>query len=164
MTMKAYGIPYYTQEQEERIVDAILEHNRRAEYQAQLRRELNILIAQRNEVVYAPSNYLVLRSDDPNDAVGEEIRRVIVRVKWKVFGRGYVCIFSNPGGLRNHTIDFFDQKKFPIYLYQDLVQLIDKRSEEHTSELQSRFDLVCRLLLEKKKKTHTIKYIIKICL
>src|SRR5699024_925261 len=27
----------------------------------------------------------------------------------------------------------------------------DLRSEEHTSELQSRFDLVCRLLLEKKK-------------
>src|SRR5205809_1925938 len=46
------------------------------------------------------------------------------------------------------------------------------RSEEHTSELQSRLHLVCRLLLEKKKKknkkklnnkapqskTHTIKY------
>src|SRR5207249_10981670 len=29
-----------------------------------------------------------------------------------------------------------------------------ERSEEHTSELQSRFDLVCRLLLEKKKKTN----------
>src|SRR5699024_12667287 len=29
------------------------------------------------------------------------------------------------------------------------------RSEEHTSELQSRFDLVCRLLLEKKKKRHS---------
>src|SRR2546421_8747269 len=28
------------------------------------------------------------------------------------------------------------------------------RSEEHTSELQSRSDLVCRLLLEKKKKNH----------
>src|SRR2546421_9294730 len=28
------------------------------------------------------------------------------------------------------------------------------RSEEHTSELQSRSDLVCRLLLEKKKKKH----------
>src|SRR6266496_6678868 len=28
----------------------------------------------------------------------------------------------------------------------------DDRSEEHTSELQSRRDLVCRLLLEKKKK------------
>src|SRR5699024_12025942 len=31
-------------------------------------------------------------------------------------------------------------KKYPV-----------TRSEEHTSELQSRFDLVCRLLLEKKK-------------
>src|SRR5699024_12405368 len=30
-----------------------------------------------------------------------------------------------------------------------------KRSEEHTSELQSRFDLVCRLLLEKKKITES---------
>src|SRR2546422_4253782 len=29
------------------------------------------------------------------------------------------------------------------------------RSEEHTSELQSRLHLVCRLLLEKKKKTQT---------
>src|SRR2546422_1140773 len=31
-----------------------------------------------------------------------------------------------------------------------------KRSEEHTSELQSRLHLVCRLLLEKKKKTDRI--------
>src|SRR2546421_9734754 len=31
----------------------------------------------------------------------------------------------------------------------------DPRSEEHTSELQSRSDLVCRLLLEKKKNTST---------
>src|SRR5699024_12795148 len=30
------------------------------------------------------------------------------------------------------------------------------RSEEHTSELQSRFDLVCRLLLEKKKERKQI--------
>src|SRR2546430_7353735 len=29
-----------------------------------------------------------------------------------------------------------------------------KRSEEHTSELQSQSNLVCRLLLEKKKKKH----------
>src|SRR5207248_8027226 len=31
------------------------------------------------------------------------------------------------------------------------------RSEEHTSELQSPYDLVCRLLLEKKKKKKKIK-------
>src|SRR2546422_4571405 len=33
-------------------------------------------------------------------------------------------------------------------------QLLESRSEEHTSELQSRLHLVCRLLLEKKKKKH----------
>src|SRR5699024_12446550 len=41
-------------------------------------------------------------------------------------------------------------------LSEELKQALAKaaaalRSEEHTSELQSRFDLVCRLLLEKKK-------------
>src|SRR2546421_8131904 len=34
----------------------------------------------------------------------------------------------------------------------DLTALLLLRSEEHTSELQSRSDLVCRLLLEKKKQ------------
>src|SRR2546429_2712468 len=33
-------------------------------------------------------------------------------------------------------------------------QLAQDRSEEHTSELQSRLHLVCRLLLEKKKQNH----------
>src|SRR2546427_10300029 len=33
------------------------------------------------------------------------------------------------------------------------VPLLRQRSEEHTSELQSQSNLVCRLLLEKKKKT-----------
>src|SRR5699024_12442010 len=45
-------------------------------------------------------------------------------------------------------------KKMPefevIYLFRYLVSSRLVRSEEHTSELQSRFDLVCRLLLEKK--------------
>src|SRR5437773_8762392 len=39
--------------------------------------------------------------------------------------------------------------------------LVAARSEEHTSELQSHHDLVCRLLLEKKKrqrKTHRQRY------
>src|SRR5574342_1366007 len=35
-------------------------------------------------------------------------------------------------------------------------QLLEQRSEEHTSELQSPPDLVCRLLLEKKKSTTPI--------
>src|SRR5699024_12592942 len=40
--------------------------------------------------------------------------------------------------------------KLPVCVLYGFVMML--RSEEHTSELQSRFDLVCRLLLEKKKK------------
>src|SRR5438067_12856853 len=40
----------------------------------------------------------------------------------------------------------FGAARFPHRIRKEL------RSEEHTSELQSRFDIVCRLLLEKKKK------------
>src|SRR5207249_10179915 len=38
------------------------------------------------------------------------------------------------------------------------------RSEEHTSELQSRFDLVCRLLLEKKKILRTSLWSLRLAL
>src|SRR3989449_3553976 len=42
------------------------------------------------------------------------------------------------------------------------VEWAETRSEEHTSELQSRLHLVCRLLLEKKKKkTHKCNSVIK---
>src|SRR5260370_2432023 len=49
----------------------------------------------------------------------------------------------------------------------DVVQLLNRRaleerSEEHTSELQSHLNLVCRLLLEKKKKKKTARLHIKI--
>src|SRR5260221_10988636 len=37
-------------------------------------------------------------------------------------------------------------------------EFVDGRSEEHTSELQSHSDLVCRLLLEKKKKKKMVAY------
>src|SRR5260370_14656411 len=38
---------------------------------------------------------------------------------------------------------------------QIILESLTPRSEEHTSELQSHLNLVCRLLLEKKKKRHT---------
>src|SRR2546429_6159131 len=43
----------------------------------------------------------------------------------------------------------------PMMKVDDGPALARSRSEEHTSELQSRLHLVCRLLLEKKKKTTT---------
>src|SRR5438105_10585518 len=39
-----------------------------------------------------------------------------------------------------------------LYEVEDILLGLETRSEEHTSELQSRVDLVCRLLLEKKKE------------
>src|SRR5690625_6246607 len=44
-----------------------------------------------------------------------------------------------------------DKQKGVTYYFNQLLFLLDFRSEEHTSELQSRGHLVCRLLLEKKK-------------
>src|SRR3712207_8088228 len=40
----------------------------------------------------------------------------------------------------------------PVAFYEGMAREAARRSEEHTSELQSRQYLVCRLLLEKKKK------------
>src|SRR2546427_5707484 len=43
-------------------------------------------------------------------------------------------------------------------LPERIVFLVQARSEEHTSELQSQSNLVCRLLLEKKKKKKIKKF------
>src|SRR2546422_2721796 len=51
-------------------------------------------------------------------------------------------------GLR-HAADVLRRPVFGAGVVED----DDPRSEEHTSELQSRLHLVCRLLLEKKKQT-----------
>ena len=48
----------------------------------------------------------------------------------------------------------------PVALYEGLNLEGESRSEEHTSELQSRRNLVCRLPLEKKKTTHPTPSII----
>src|SRR3712207_8391357 len=54
--------------------------------------------------------------------------------------------------------DIFDHHESELARQPGRLQLLDdahQRSEEHTSELQSRQYLVCRLLLEKKKKLKT---------
>src|SRR5699024_12244688 len=55
--------------------------------------------------------------------------------------------YSSPSSLRGSVV------QLPWSAASSSV-LVRPRSEEHTSELQSRFDLVCRLLLEKKKKDY----------
>src|SRR5690606_41768202 len=52
----------------------------------------------------------------------------------------------NQEGLYRHFATIADEGGLPVVVY---------RSEEHTSELQSREKLVCRLLLEKKNQFHS---------
>src|SRR2546422_3499160 len=55
------------------------------------------------------------------------------------------------------TADFLVCTRCGIYVAAVMEEGSGSRSEEHTSELQSRLHLVCRLLLEKKKnKVHSI--------
>src|SRR5437870_9382999 len=60
---------------------------------------------------------------------------------------------SELGNLLRNLNPLNDQQERSIFFFCN--SLI--RSEEHTSELQSRGHLVCRLLLEKKKNKHKIK-------
>src|SRR5438034_5680488 len=60
---------------------------------------------------------------------------------------------------RTNTIAILIRARTIISLSSRSCRAASRRSEEHTSELQSHSDLVCRLLLEKKKKKK-IKYII----
>src|SRR2546421_3936065 len=55
--------------------------------------------------------------------------------------------------LRNQLLPFQGVGDKPGFTSPVAYPATKDRSEEHTSELQSRSDLVCRLLLEKKKKT-----------
>src|SRR5687768_14089588 len=78
-----------------------------------------------------------------------------------------IAIFLAPGADALETADTVKAqveemaKSFPAgyrYAYAyDTTDFIKLRSEEHTSELQSRLHLVCRLLLEKKKKNNNTK-------
>src|SRR5206468_12319901 len=70
---------------------------------------------------------------------------------------------SSPSGLRvlmrpSCGRRFSTTSMRPRILMREVIATITEngtwRSEEHTSELQSRSDLVCRLLLEKKNKHH----------
>src|SRR5699024_4820095 len=96
---------------------------------------------------------------------------VVTQVKTEE-NEGYAAIQVGYGDIREKLVNkpekgHFDKAGVPVKRFlkefrfenaaeyevgQEIKADIFARSEEHTSELQSRFDLVCRLLLEKKKK------------
>src|SRR3989449_4934208 len=59
----------------------------------------------------------------------------------------------------DRIVDVFpaaEKEMIRAMISESIRAIIAQRSEEHTSELQSRLHLVCRLLLEKKKKNQQI--------
>src|SRR2546430_5425206 len=70
------------------------------------------------------------------------------RVRSPVLGRGLRCDLRHAGrGVRQNRWPAFDGRAHRHLAF---------RSEEHTSELQSQSNLVCRLLLEKKKTDNSL--------
>src|SRR2546421_1493854 len=58
---------------------------------------------------------------------------------------------TSGGSARMASTSLGEKKRSAISIPEKSSRMNSTRSEEHTSELQSRSDLVCRLLLEKKK-------------
>src|SRR5438309_7896306 len=73
----------------------------------------------------------------------------------------YTTLFRSPSRNRTSRVRGGRMPDQPSQAVQDYLKAIHMlgwsgmRSEEHTSELQSQFHLVCRLLLEKKKASST---------
>src|SRR2546430_11711583 len=65
---------------------------------------------------------------------------------WSISWRGIVAVAWRPG----QVVSSWNAPEVPMAGHSKWKQI--KRSEEHTSELQSQSNLVCRLLLEKKKE------------
>src|SRR5699024_11282564 len=76
--------------------------------------------------------------------------RTSFRFLSNLIGPATLSIFIEIGYI---TSPVFFASSISLSLNFLLVIFKSLRSEEHTSELQSRFDLVCCLLLEKKKRT-----------
>src|SRR5689334_8869210 len=101
--------------------------------------------------------------------IGNALRRVLLSsiegaAITAVKIEGVLHEFSSiPGVVEDATDVILNLKQIPLKLHGDEPKLIylkatqpgvyTSRSEEHTSELQSQFHLVCRLLLEKKKES-----------
>src|SRR3712207_7635853 len=87
----------------------------------------------------------LFRSDGTRDGYDLELtRRVVEACRIPVIASGGV-------GTLEHLVEGARDGKADAVLAASIFHFGEHRSEEHTSELQSRQYLVCRLLLEKKK-------------
>src|SRR5206468_4666616 len=97
---------------------------------------------------------LVETGDDINKAI-DWLRQKGLAAAGKKVGRatneGVIASYIHPGSKVGVLIEVNCETDFVARNEIGFAVDLDQRSEEHTSELQSRSDLVCRLLLDKKK-------------
>src|SRR5699024_7027156 len=109
---------------------------RRKKVEAELQRRLSY------EKAIAQCSSLLL------EGTGRDVLNKSLRVLLETTGADRVYLYKN----KQKKDGLYVELKGEVYADDIKQKNIDReRSEEHTSELQSRFDLVCRLLLEKKK-------------
>src|SRR5699024_12235128 len=90
------------------------------------------------------------------------MEKVLRRIHLLFCGKNYNAVKSVKRTISGHGKNAGNRKdeslvwKWVCFFKQPKSKERMLRSEEHTSELQSRFDLVCRLLLEKKNITKTL--------
>src|SRR2546427_4643814 len=94
---------------------------------------------------------------DVSDAVAEQVRESGVREGFVLVSAMHITasVFVNDheSGLWQDILEWLERTVAPWDPSRYRHNQTGERSEEHTSELQSQSNLVCRLLLEKKKKS-----------
>src|SRR5260370_14802922 len=121
--------------------------------------------------LFAGAGLLHLVADGDLESGADEARDVAVSgVIGNAAHRNRLALFAIARGQRNlqfargqqrvfveefvEIAEAEEQQRVRVARFDRVVLLHQGRSEEHTSELQSHLNLVCRLLLEKKKKTN----------
>src|SRR2546422_2511822 len=87
----------------------------------------------------------LMRTGTPPSAASEKL----IAMRWSSYV-SITAVFNFPGEIRRESLP--SSTRAPSLRSSVAIAASRSRSEEHTSELQSRLHLVCRLLLEKKKK------------
>src|SRR3712207_1416564 len=144
-----------TDEDRMKYTKQILEVNK--DYQDNLYDHLNTIMAQRDSLERNTAEWNILNQQigeyqqkliDTSKSI-EDQKQAIKDLEWETQIKKYTELFNN---LQDKIGDTHDKLEILMGTNSNDYTGRIKRSEEHTSELQSRQYLVCRLLLEKKKK------------
>src|SRR5699024_5167509 len=109
-------------------------------------KEYGLTISQRDIHDYPNNHTRFIVSTKNKDLI--ELNQEVVTEKTTLL----ITLPEDRAGVLHQVLCAFAWRKMSLSKIESRPMKTGLRSEEHTSELQSRFDLVCRLLLEKKKR------------